>query len=197
MTRMHFQRLTSKQGWCWLGGTLLIVTASLLWSIATGPVDVWGALFVPVMVAALVFVGVRQRQWVEQDESGPVLVERRTFGTRRVPLRTAKSVDIGSNGGGTLQISAADAKTSVRAPVLALTPYVQRSQRPELLSALVDALDGVRAKGAAGIREQLVAQLAHVRRGGDAKSSPLAASATDRTGAVGAAGAAGGISSQL
>ncbi len=83
-------------------------------------------------------------------------------------------------------------RTRAFAPVLALNPYVKRSQPAEVLEAAAAALEGSRAQGAPVVREQLLAQAAHARRAGAAEESPLAGCAGDLTGIARGTGAAGG-----
>jgi len=197
MTRVQFARLTSRQGAGWGLGTLVVAVALLGYLVAQDPSRAGYALVLPVLLLALVVVVVRHRQWLELDGPEPVLVQRRLLTTSRVGLRTAAEVSLHTNGAGTAMLWA-DGKDRSRAfaPVLALTPYVQRSQAAEVLDAAAAALDGSRAKGAAVVRELLLAQAAHVRRGGAEKVSPLAGLTGDLTGparGTGAAGSAGSL----
>lgn len=193
---VRFERLTSRQGAVWGLGTLVVTVALLAYLVAQDPSRAVYALLLPVLLAGLVAVAVRHRQWLELGGPEPVLVQRRLLTTERVGLRTAAEVSLHTNGGGTAMLWATGRdRGRAFAPVLALTPYVERSQPVEVLDAAAGALEGSRAKGAGVVREQLLAQAAHVRGGGAAKASPLAGLAGDLTGPARGTGAAGGAGS--
>ena len=197
MTRVRFTRLTSRQGAVWGLGTLVVAVALLVYLVAQDPSLAVYALVLPVLLLVLVAVTVRHRQWLELDGAEPVLVQRRLITSERVGLHTAGEVSLHTNGAGTAMLWAhGKDRSRAFAPVLALTPYVQRSQPAEVLDAAAAALEGSRAKGAAVVREQLLAQAAHVRSGGAVEASPLAGLAGDLTGparGTGAAGSAGSL----
>ena len=196
MTKVQFTRLTSRQGVAWGLGTLVVAMAMLGYLVARDPSLAVYAPLLPLMLLVLAAVAVRHRQWLELGGPEPVLVQRRLLTSDRVGLHTAGEVSLHTNGAGTAMLWAnGKDRSRAFAPVLALTPYVERSQPAEVLDAAAGALSGSRAKGATFVREQLLAQAAHVRGGGAVQASPLAGLAGDLTGPARGTGAAGGTGS--
>lgn len=193
MTRTDFPRLTSRQGDAWGIGTAVAAVLLCAYLVLEDPSrGVW-VLLLLLLMSPLVVAMFRHGQWIELDGPEPVLAQRRLLKTNRVGLRTARDVTVRGNGGGTAMLWAtATDRTTAFAPVLALNLYVKRSQSAEVLEAAAGALEGSRAKGAPVAREQLLAQAAHVRRGGTPEESPLAGVTGDLTGIARGTGAAGG-----
>jgi hypothetical protein len=193
MTRTDFPRMSSAAGLRWSIFTVVALLAVTVFVFVTDPSSRPYTPFGPLLILGLTVAVLRHRQWLETTSDGVVLVQRKTLSTSRVSLRRARSVALAPNGGGHVQIVAEAPDGLVRANVLALTAYVERSMPPEVLEALADGLQGSRARGAAEVVAALRAQAAHVAKGGSARTSPLASMVVDITGTVGAIGAAGGI----
>lgn len=193
MTRVDFPRLTSGSGWRWLIGTLVVVAVMATWTFVTDEQNRYYALLTAPLILFFVYVVWRHRQWLEIADDGATMVQRRAFKTERVGLRRARSVGLAPNGGGQVQFLATGRDGHAFTNILALTVYVERSQPPEVLCALADALQESKARGAAQTIAELREQAAHVASGGSPKTSPLAAMCVDLTGGVRAIGAAGSI----
>ena len=192
MTRVAFSRRLTRSGAAWTGVAVAAVVGSGVWSVLQGE-----DLLV-VSAGTVGFLGffavwaLRSRQWLELGGEEPVLVQRRLLHTRRVGLRTARSVGLRTNGGGSLQLLAVppyrgrpgtvatrSTGPSAFAPVLLLTGYTEQAQPVPVHDALVAALEDSRAPGAQEAAEQLRRQAEHLRAGGSPRSSPLAGLVVD------------------
>lgn len=124
-----------------------------------------------------------QRRWLEVTPEATVLVHQRTFHTSRMDLRTARRVELhGSPGMVRLVVERGGGQVDGRrlrrrratAGLLVSGRTVERSQPPQVLLALADALDRSRAQHARRTADVLRAQVAHLEAGGDLVTSPLA-----------------------
>jgi hypothetical protein len=194
VTRVEFKRLTSATGYRWLFGTLVAVVAMAVWVFVTDEQNRWYTLLLAPALLFALYVSLRHGQWIEvSDDGAATMVQRRAFTTERVGLRRAQSVGLAPNGGGQAQFLASGRDGHALTNILSLTLYVERSQPPEVLDALADALRSSKAKGAAEAIAELRAQADHLRAGGSPQTSPLASMCVDVMGGTRAVGAAGSI----
>lgn len=192
--RLVIPRLTSRSGWWWSAGTLLAVLAMSAYFFLTQPQNRWAVLVVVPVAALLVAFVLLRRTWVETGTG--VVVRVTLLGTRKVSLGEADKLELANNRGGALllRVRQRGRRGSVYLPVLLLTDYVRRSQSPAVLEALAEQLEtwAPRRRPVAG---QLRRQADHLRTGGSAEDSPLAALVSHGViSAAKAGGAAGGSS---
>jgi hypothetical protein len=166
--------MRSRSHWAAVWFTLLGILAAGSWVWATDPPNrrwVVGAL--PVILL-LFYTGIAQRVVLETQP--PALVWRVPgLWRRRVPLDENATVRLRA-AGATVYLHArrSDRRVGVSLDLLALTEYTRRSREADELSALCEVLSRSRARAASEVVQQLRAQAAHVRSGGDVGSSPLA-----------------------
>jgi hypothetical protein len=172
-------KLTSRQGTLWITGTALALVGVVGYLTWTQPENRWTlAVIVPVL-ALLVAWAAGQRCWLDRS-SGTVVWQRFWVSRRTQRLADVASVELRPNGQHLLlQLRDSDSGRRRYLTLLALTDYVQRSQEPELLEILAEDVAAHCPRGAVGdVPAQLRRQAAHLRAGGEAKSSPLASRVT-------------------
>ena len=172
--RLSMPRMRSRSHWAAIWITLVAIAVAACWVWVTDPPNrPWVAGAMPVILIFF-YTGVAQRVVLETQ---PPAVVWRVPGLwrRRVPLDDNATVRLRA-AGATVYLHArrSDRRVGVSLDLLALTEYTRRSRDADELSALCEVLSRSRARGASEVVQQLRAQAAHVRSGGDVGSSPLA-----------------------
>lgn len=171
---MLIPQLTSTSAIRWLlpAGAALVAVLLYVWLGGRG--TRW-ALYtlVPVLAVATVVV-VHSRVWVD-PEQGVVRWHRRWVRRRHVVLADATEIALVGTGRG-VRLRVRDERHGGDVPLLAMTSHVQRSQSPEVLQMVADALErhaGPEHRGR--VAQDLRAQAEHLAGGGDLAGSPLTA----------------------
>lgn len=189
-TGVRVPALTSRSGLRWLVATAVACVAVAVVVFVGQPENRVFVVTVLPGLALFFLVLAWQSTWLD-PEAGVVVRVRCRWWRRSVPLGPTTSVSLAPNGGGGLLLALRPrgARRRTFVTLLALTDHVERSQAPELLRLLADTLEHHRTGGARGVVAALRTQAEHLEQGGDARTSPLAASVT--YGAVNAAKAGG------
>lgn len=190
--RTRYPRLASRGALAWVIATVIVLGGGAGYLAVAQPANapyaygVVGALVVAVVLVAL------SATWV--DHSAGTVTWRR-WGVLRtsVALREATQVAVvGSGPQALLRVRAGNRGGHLA--LLVLSDYVQRSQPPQVLTALADTVAAHTQPAASGEAVGLLrAQAKHLAAGGDAATSPLARfTSKGLVRAAGGIGAAGG-----
>lgn len=190
--RTRFPRLTTRSALGWVIGTLVVVAGGAVYVAATQPENAPYAYgTVGLLVVAVVLVAL-SATWVDHS-AGTVTWRRWAVVSTTVALREATQVAVvGSGPQALLRVRAGGRGGHL--VLLVLSDYVQRSQSPQVLTALADTVAAHTAPGTSGEAVALLrAQAKHLTAGGDAATSPLARfTSKGLMRAAGGIGAAGG-----
>ncbi|MFP5336260.1 MAG: hypothetical protein ACLGIV_13210 [Actinomycetes bacterium] len=166
--------MRSRSLWAAIWFVVLALPAIAAWVWLTDPGNrPWTALLVPFGYLALVGMTMR----VELRSDPPALTWRSplAFWRSTTPLDSRTAVQLrGAGSTVSLHARADGRRFGVSVDVLAATEYVQRSREPQELEALAAAVSSSGTRGGHDVARRLRAQAAHVRAGGDVRSSPLA-----------------------
>jgi hypothetical protein len=193
--RLKIPAVTSKPAIVWGLGTLVAVFAVSAYVYVTQPSNRWAVWAVVGLTALFVVFAATRRCWIE-TETGTVVWQRFWFSRTRVRLEDASEVEYLAVRNGTLQLALRSPESRRRRllPLLMLTMYVERSQRPDVLAGLADQIEKwSHAQIYGRLPKELRAQAKHVAAGGGPHDSPLARYVKkDLTAGIAAGGAAGG-----
>lgn len=190
-TPARLPRLTTRSALAWAIGTAVVVAGGAgCLSVAQPENAPYGYGIVAVLAVGVLLVAL-SATWV--DAAAGTIIWRRWAVTRTtVALREATRVAVvGSGPQALLQVRAG--RRGGHLVLLVLSDYVQRSQSPEVLSALADTLTAHTASATSGEAVGLLrAQAKHIATGGAPATSPLARyTSKGLVRAVGGIGAAG------
>lgn len=192
MAATEVPRLTSRTGTRWLIGTGVALVVVVAYLGATDPSSLPFGLGLLVLLGLGLGLALSTRTSLDAAE-GTVTRRRWLARTRVVRLAEAR-VGLVDNRGGGLNLTVVGPGGAVLVPVLLLSPYVQRSQSPEVLRTMAEAL-ARHAHDTGDVPKALQTQAVHLEQGGEATTSPLAARVSHGASrAAGAGSAASGSS---
>jgi hypothetical protein len=193
--RLKIPAVTSKSAIVWCVGTLIVAMGVLAYLSVTQPENRWTLwVILPLVTLFVLFVATR-RCWIE-TETGTVVWQRFWFSRTYLRLGEARTVEFVSvpNGSLSLGLRAPGVRMRRHLPVIVRTVYVDKSQAPEVLTALADQIQHwVPGQVHGRVPKELRAQAKHIASGGGLRDSPLnrlTQRGLDR--GIGAGGAAGG-----
>lgn len=191
--RTRLPRLTTRSALGWAIGTLVVVAGGAAYLAVAQPENAPYAYgVVGLLVVAVVLVAL-SATWVDHA-AGTVTWRRWAVVTTTVALREATQVAVVGSGPQALLRVRAGGRGGHLA-LLVLSDYVQRSQPPQVLTALADTVAAHTAPATSGEAVALLrAQAKHLAAGGDAATSPLARfTSKGLVRAAGGIGAGGGL----
>jgi hypothetical protein len=193
--RLKIPAVTSSSAILWGVGTLIVLMGVLAYLSVTQPENRWTLWVILPLVTLFVVFAATRRCWID-TETGTVVWQRFWFSRTRVRLEDASEVEYLAVRNGTLQLALRSPESRRRrlVPLLMLTMYVERSQRPDVLVGLADQIEKwSHAQVYGRLPKELRAQAKHVAAGGGPHDSPLARYVKkDLTAGIAAGGAAGG-----
>lgn len=192
MAELVVPRLTSRVGTRWLVATGIVLVVGVAVLGVAQPANLpFGLGFLVLLGLGL---GLALSTRTSLDVAQGTVTRRRWLARTRVVRLAEARVALVDNRGGGLNLTVVGPGGTVLAPVLLLSPYVQRSQSPEVLRTMAEAV-ARHARDAGDVPDALRTQAAHLEQGGEATTSPLAARVSHGASrAAGAGGAASGSS---